>query len=71
MDKDTGMKFWLIRNSWGPAWASGGVARIKRGVDFLGVENDVWAMCPDGALTCGEICARPCKDYSPRMPTRR
>jgi hypothetical protein len=41
-----------MRNTWGPAWGSNGVVRFKRGVDYLGIESDVWAACPAGAKHC-------------------
>jgi hypothetical protein len=52
VDAATGMKYWLMRNTWGPAWGSNGVVRFKRGVDYLGIESDVWAACPAGAKHC-------------------
>jgi hypothetical protein len=52
VDASSGMKYWLMRNTWGPAWGSGGVVRFKRGVDYLGIESDVWAACPAGAKHC-------------------
>lgn len=51
-DKLTGMKYWLFRNSWGSGWGSVGVARIKKGVDYLGLESDAWAACPEGSVSC-------------------
>jgi cathepsin X len=52
VDASSGLKYWLMRNTWGPAWGSAGIVRFKRGVDFLGIESDVWAACPAGALHC-------------------
>ena len=52
VDASSGMKYWLMRNTWGPAWGSNGVVRFKRGVDYLGIESDVWAACPAGAKHC-------------------
>lgn len=45
VDKDTGIKFWIGRNSWGTYWGEGGWFRIVRGEDNLGVEDACdWAV---------------------------
>lgn len=40
---DSGMDYWLVRNSWGRDWADGGFFRIERGRNFLGIGDDVWS----------------------------
>jgi len=42
VDSDTGMKYWIGRNSYGTAWgegAGGGWFRLERGVDALNIES--------------------------------
>ena len=36
---DDGTKFWHVRNSWGEYWGERGFARVKRGVNALGIES--------------------------------
>lgn len=38
------VKSWLIRNSWSEKWASNGMAKILRGVNFGMIEADCWAL---------------------------
>jgi hypothetical protein len=41
-EKD-GIKYWLLRNSWGINWGDSGHFRVKRGTDECGIESRVWA----------------------------
>lgn len=44
VDEDTGINYWLIRNSWGQDWADKGWFKLERGTNFMDIGTDVWSM---------------------------
>jgi hypothetical protein len=60
-----GLDYWLIKNSWGPAWGESGFIRLQRGVGMCGVGQTA-AVVTCGPVTCPTdpplTTARPCVD---------
>merc|ERR1712226_617889 len=46
VDEETGMKYWVLRNSWGEYFADGGFIKVQRGVNMINIEDSCFFANP-------------------------
>lgn len=46
VDAETGMKYWILRNSWGEYWANEGLLKVERGKNVINIEDSCFFATP-------------------------
>ena len=59
VDKETGAKYWIVRNSYGPKWGNHGNLWVTRGINEFGIESETTGydvrLCSAGSTTSCEL----------------
>jgi hypothetical protein len=55
-DPDTGIKYWIIRHSWGQYWAEMGNMRLEMSKNLLGIEGEIAWVIPRSYTTTNYAC---------------
>merc|ERR1719198_2931590 len=68
-DEDSGLDYWLVRNSWSPTWGEGGYIRIKRSTDCGTDTTPLDGVACSGETDSITVCGTSGMLYDSSFPT--